>query len=457
MLKEPISRLVPQMAVPTVISMLVTSFYNMADTFFVGKINTQATAAVGVVFSVMALIQACGFFFGHGSGNYISRRLGAGEFEDAGRMAATGFFTSFLAGILLGVLGLIFLTPLAKLLGSTSTILPYTKDYLRIILIGCPFMMSSFVLNNQLRFQGSASFAMVGIVAGAALNIVLDPVLIFVCDMGVAGAALATVISQIVSFFLLFLECRKGGNIRIQLKNFAPSRRLYMEMFKGGIPSLCRQGLASIAQVALNRSAGLYGGNFSDAAIAAMSIVGRITMFANSALIGFGQGFQPVCGTNYGARKYGRVREAFYFCVKYAAIFLVIVSAAGFIFAEPLVRLFRREDADVIRIGTLALRLQCVVFPLNAWIVMCNMLLQTIGKAARASVVAAARQGIFFIPLIYILPVFFGLLGVQMCQTWSDIFTILLAVPLGIGILKELKEMEKSVESQNGMPEKENV
>lgn len=457
MLKEPISRLVPQMAVPTVISMLVTSFYNMADTFFVGKINTQATAAVGVVFSVMALIQACGFFFGHGSGNYISRRLGAGEFEDAGRMAATGFFTSFLAGILLGVLGLIFLTPLAKLLGSTSTILPYTKDYLRIILIGCPFMMSSFVLNNQLRFQGSASFAMVGIVTGAALNIVLDPVLIFVCDMGVAGAALATVISQIVSFCLLFLECRKGGNIRIQLKNFAPSRRLYMEMFKGGIPSLCRQGLASIAQVALNRSAGLYGGNFSDAAIAAMSIVGRITMFANSALIGFGQGFQPVCGTNYGARKYGRVREAFYFCVKYAAIFLVIVSAAGFIFAEPLVRLFRREDADVIRIGTLALRLQCVVFPLNAWIVMCNMLLQTIGKAARASVVAAARQGIFFIPLIYILPVFFGLLGVQMCQTWSDIFTILLAVPLGIGILKELKEMEKSVESQNGMPEKENV
>lgn len=457
MLKEPISRLVPQMAVPTVISMLVTSFYNMADTFFVGKINTQATAAVGVVFSVMALIQACGFFFGHGSGNYISRRLGAGEFEDAGRMAATGFFTSFLAGILLGVLGLIFLTPLAKLLGSTSTILPYTKDYLRIILIGCPFMMSSFVLNNQLRFQGSASFAMVGIVTGAALNIVLDPVLIFVCDMGVAGAALATVISQIVSFCLLFLECRKGGNIRIQLKNFAPSRRLYMEMFKGGIPSLCRQGLASIAQVALNRSAGLYGGNFSDAAIAAMSIVGRITMFANSALIGFGQGFQPVCGTNYGARKYGRVREAFYFCVKYAAIFLVIVSAAGFIFAEPLVRLFRREDADVIRIGTLALRLQCVVFPLNAWIVMCNMLLQTIGKAARASVVAAARQGIFFIPLIYILPVFFGLLGVQMCQTWSDIFTILLAVSLGIGILKELKEMEKSVESQNGMPEKENV
>lgn len=363
-------------------------------------------------------------------------------------MASTGFYTSFLAGILLGALGLIFLTPLAKMLGSTPTILPYTKDYLRIILIGCPFMMSSFVLNNQLRFQGSASFAMVGIVTGGILNIILDPVLIFVCGMGVAGAALATVISQIVSFSLLYVVSRRGGNIRVQLKNFAPSVYLYKEIFKGGIPSLCRQGLASIAQICLNRAAGIYGGEFSDAAIAAMSIVGRITMFANSALIGFGQGFQPVCGMNYGARKYGRVREAFIFCVKYAAIFLVIISAAGFIFAEPLVTLFRKEDADVIRIGTLALRLQCAVFPLNAWIVMCNMMLQSIGKAAKASAVAAARQGIFFIPLIWILPYFFGLLGVQMCQTWSDVFTMALAVPLGIGVLRELKQMENNTEAQ---------
>ena len=236
MLSEPVPHLVCQMAVPTIISMLVTSFYNMVDTFFVGKINTQATAAVGVVFSVMALIQACGFFFGHGSGNYISRKLGAGEFEDANKMAATGFFSAFLTGVFLGVLGLIFLTPLARALGSTPTILPYTKDYLKIILFGCPFMMSSFVLNNQLRFQGSASYAMVGIVTGAVLNIVLDPVLIFTCGMGVAGAALATVISQAVSFFVLYGMSRKGGNIRAQLKNFSPSFYLYREMFRGGIP-----------------------------------------------------------------------------------------------------------------------------------------------------------------------------------------------------------------------------
>ena len=447
MLSEPVPHLVCQMAVPTIISMLVTSFYNMVDTFFVGKINTQATAAVGVVFSVMALIQACGFFFGHGSGNYISRKLGAGEFEDANKMAATGFFSAFLTGVFLGVLGLIFLTPLARALGSTPTILPYTKDYLKIILFGCPFMMSSFVLNNQLRFQGSASYAMVGIVTGAVLNIVLDPIFIFVFHMGVKGAARATVICQVVSFFVLYGMSRKGGNIRAQLKNFSPSFYLYREMFRGGIPSLCRQGLASVAQICLNRSAGIFSGELSDAAIAAMSIVGRITMFANSALIGFGQGFQPVCGMNYGAKKYERVREGFGFCVKYATVFLVLVSAAGFVFANPLVTLFRREDPDVIRIGTLALRLQCIVFPLNAWIVMCNMMLQSIGKAVKASVVAAARQGIFFIPLIWILPFFFGLLGVQMCQTWSDVCTMLISVPMGIGVLREMKRMEENARS----------
>lgn len=442
MLSEPVPHLVSQMAVPTIISMLVTSFYNMADTFFVGKLNTQATAAVGVVFSVMAFIQAFGFFFGHGSGNFISRKLGAGEFEESNRMASVGFFTAFFAGVLAAVAGIIFLTPFARALGSTPTILPYTKDYLRIILTGCPFMMSSLVLNNQLRFQGSASYAMVGIVTGAALNIGLDPLFIFVFDMGVAGAALATVVSQTVSFVILFIMSRKGGNIRISFRDFKPSLELYIEIFKGGIPSLCRQGLASVAQICLNHSAGIFGGDLSDAAIAALSIVGRISMFANSALIGFGQGFQPVCGMNYGAKQYSRVREAFRFCVKYAAVFLVVVSAAGLIFAKPLVALFREEDADVIRIGTLALRLQCLVFPFNAWIVMCNMMLQSIGKAAKASIVAAARQGIFFIPLIWILPMFFGLLGVQMCQTWSDACAFLLSLPLGISVLREMKRNE---------------
>lgn len=342
----------------------------------------------------------------------------------------------------------VILDPLSRMLGSTPTILPYTKDYLGIILVGAPFMMSSLVLNNQLRFQGSASFAMVGIVTGAVLNIALDPLLIFGFGMGISGAALATTISQIVSFFILLGASMKGGNIRIHFRYFKPTPYYLKEILRGGFPSLCRQGLASVAQVFLNQAAGIYGGAYSDAAIAGMSIVGRVTMFANSALIGFGQGFQPVCGMNYGAKKYERVREGFWFCVKYAVIFLILVSAAGIIFAKPIVTVFRREDPDVIRIGALALKLQCLAFPLNAWIVMCNMMLQSIGKAVKASIVAAARQGLFFLPLIWVLPMFFQLLGVQMCQTISDVLSFGLAIPLGISVLNEMKRAESHIKEE---------
>lgn len=438
--------LICELAVPTIISMLVTAFYNMADTFFVGKINTQSTAAVGIVFTVMALIQSCGFFFGHGTGNYISRKLGAREYKDAGIMAATGFFLAFICGVVFAVLGLIFLDPLAIALGSTPTILPYTREYLRIILIGAPFMMSSFVLNNQLRFQGSAAYAMVGIVTGAVVNIILDPILIFVCDMGVAGAALATVVSQIISFVMLYIGSCRGGNIRIHIKNFQPSWHNMVEIARGGFPSLCRQGLASVAGIFLNHMAGAYGGMNGDAAIAAMSIVNRVTMFANSALIGFGQGFQPVCGMNYGAKKYERVREGFWFCVKCAFVFLLAVSALGFVFAEPIIALFRKDDAEVIRIGTLTLRLHCVAFPLSSWIVMCNMMLQSMGRAVKASIVAAARQGLFYIPFIFILPQIFGLFGVQVCQMVADICSFALAVPIGLSELNLMKTKEKGIE-----------
>ncbi len=442
MTTKEVPALICELAVPTIISMLVTAFYNMADTFFVGKLNTQSTAAVGVVFTVMALIQAFGFFFGHGTGNYISRKLGAREYEDASVMAATGFFMSFFCGIVIAILGLIFLEPLAVILGSTDTILPYTKDYLGIILIGAPFIMSSFVLNNQLRYQGSASYAMIGIVTGAIVNVVLDPIMIFVFDLGVAGAAIATTISQCISFALLVIVSMRGGNIRISFHNFKPTWENLWEIGRGGFPSLCRQGLASIAGMFLNHSAGYYGGIYGDAAIAAMSIVTRVSMFANSALIGFGQGFQPVCGMNYGAKKYSRVREGFWFCVKYAFVFLIVVAVAGFVFAEPIITIFRKEDVDVIRIGTLALRMHCIAFPLSAWIVMCNMMLQSIGRAGKASLVAAARQGLFFIPLILILPHFLGLFGVQVCQTVADIGSFVLALPVGLSELHLMKQMD---------------
>lgn len=435
MTTTPIPKLICSLAVPTIISMLVTSFYNMADTFFVGKLDTQSTAAVGVVFSVMAIIQAVGFFFGHGSGNYISRKLGSKELEDASAMAANGFYLSLLCGVLIAFCGIVFLNPLSVALGSTPTILPYTRKYLRIILLGAPFMTSSLVLNNQLRFQGRASFAMVGIVTGAILNIALDPILIFGFHMDISGAAIATVTSQLCSFVLLVLMTRKGGSIVISFRNLKINTYFLKEIFRGGIPSLCRQGLGSIAVIFLNHAAGIYG----DAAIAGMSIVSRVTMFANSALIGFGQGFQPVCGFNYGARLYKRVREGFFFCVKYAFVFLIIISALCGIFAPNIVALFRREDQAVIETGALALRLQCITFPLNAWIVMSNMMLQSIGKALKASIIAGARQGYFFIPLILILPYAFGLLGVQMTQAAADIGTLILSIPLTISVLNEMK------------------
>lgn len=436
MLETPVRKLICTLAGPTILSMLITSFYNMVDTFFVGRINTQATGAVGIVFSVMAVIQAVGFFFGHGSGNYISRKLGAQEIEEAEKMASVGFFSAFIAGVILMAFGLIFLEPLAYLLGSTDTIFSYTITYLWIILLGTPAMTTSLVLNNQMRYQGSAFYAMIGIVSGAVLNIALDPILIFGCKLGIAGAAIATTMSQYVSFIFLLIMIRKGGNMQIRFANFKPSLHFYREIIRGGTPSLCRQGLASLAAVFLNRTAGIYG----DAAIAGMSIVSRIAMFANSALIGFGQGFQPVCGFNYGAGKNDRVLEGFWFCVKYALLFLLIVGTAGFIFAPELVTLFRKDDLDVIAVGTAALRYQVIAFPLNAWIVMCNMMLQSVGKGLKASIVASARQGLCFLPLIFILPRFLGLFGVEICQAVSDVLTLAISVPIGVSVIKEMRQ-----------------
>lgn len=434
MTETPVGRLICQLAMPCIISMLVTSFYNMADTFFVGKLDSDAaTGAVGVVFSLMAVIQAIGFFFGHGSGNFISRELGKQNFEDASNMAATGFFSALGVGLILCVLGQIFLEPLAYLLGSTETILPYAKAYMRIILIGAPWMTASLVLNNQLRFQGSAAYGMVGITSGAVLNIALDPLLIFVMDMGVAGAALATIISQFVSFCLLLVGCGKGGNLHIHISRVQLKRSYYSQIIRGGLPSLARQGLASVATICLNLAAKPYG----DAAIAAMGVVQRIMMFGASAMIGFGQGFQPVCGFNYGAKLYDRVKKGFWFCVKSSSTFLFAIGALGFLFAPQLVALFR-DSPEVVAIGATALRFQCVTFCFHSWVVMSNMMLQTIGRTGPATFLAMARQGIFFIPLVWLLSHLLGLTGIQMAQMVSDALTLACAIPIQIKVLREL-------------------
>jgi len=435
MTEEPVGRLIRRLALPCIISMLVTAFYNMADTFFVGMLESNsATGAVGVVFSLMAIIQAIGFFFGHGSGNFISRELGKQNFEEASRMAATGFFSALMTGLLICVLGQLFLEPLAYLLGSTDTILPYAKAYLRVILFGAPWMTASLVLNNQLRFQGSAAYAMVGIASGAVLNIGLDPLLIFVFEMGVAGAAWATIISQFVSFCLLLVGCTRGGNLRLHISNVQLKWSYYNQIIRGGLPSLARQGLASVATICLNWAIRPYG----DAAIAAMGVVQRVTMFGASAMIGFGQGFQPVCGFNYGARLYSRVRQGFWYCFKVSTVFLLAMSAVGLACAPHVVALFR-DDPEVIAIGAAALRFQCATFWFQGWIVMSNMMLQTIGRTLPATFLAMARQGIFFIPLVWILSLSLGLLGVEMCQSSADLLTLLCAVPIQLRVLRQLK------------------
>ncbi|MBQ6876872.1 MAG: MATE family efflux transporter [Oscillospiraceae bacterium] len=434
MTEAPIGKLISKLAVPCIISMLVTSFYNMADTFFVGLLKSNsATGAVGVAFSMMAIIQAVGFFFGHGSGNYISRELGKKNYHEAEKMAATGFFSAFAAGTAIMIIGEIFLEELAVFLGSTETILPYTMEYLRAILFGAPWITSSFVLNNQLRFQGNAAYAMVGITLGSVLNIALDPLLIFVFDMGISGAGWATVISQIIGFFILLYGMQKRGHIKLRFSNVKFEWFYYKNIIGGGLPSLARQGLASVATISLNHAAGPYG----DAVIAAMGIVQRIAMFGASAMIGFGQGFQPFCGFNYGAGLYKRVKEGFFFCVKTSVVFLLGIAAAGFIFAPEIIALFR-DDPDVIAVGTVAMRLQCVTFVTHSWIVLSNMMTQVIGRTVPATFLATARQGLFFIPAVLILSELIGVTGIQLAQPIADVGTLLCAIPIQIKILKEM-------------------
>lgn len=439
MTQTPMKKLILQLSVPTIISMMVTGLYNTADTFFVGRISTQATAAVGIVFPIMTLIQATGFFCGQGSGTFVSRKLGAGEIKEANEMAATGFTLALLLGFCFSILGFAFMRPIARFLGATPTLIDDTIRYMRIILIGSPYMMAQLVVNNQLRFQGSAVYAMAGLVSGALLNIGLDPLFIFIFGMGVSGAALATILSQLVSFVILLIGSYRGPNIHINFKNVRFTKYYLLHILNGGAPSFARQGLASVSTILLNTTAGAYGG---DAAIAGMSVVGRIMFLMLSALLGFGQGFQPSCGFNYGAKLYKRVREGYWFCVRLGFIILLCVSVPAFIFAPHIIAFFR-NDPDVIAVGKVALRFQSSIFPLSAFTIISNMMTQSMGKGVRATLQSACRSGLFFIPFILILPRFFGLLGVEMTQTCSDLCTFLITIPTTLPLLMQMKKAEE--------------
>ena len=438
MTRTPIPRLVMGLAVPTILSMLITSIYNLADTFFVGQISTSASGAVGVVSSLMAVIQAVGFMLGHGAGSVISRSLGSGDAPAASRFASTSFFTALGAGAALGVFGIAGLTPLMRLLGSTETILPHARAYAFYILLAAPFMMSSLVMNNILRYEGKASFAMVGLVTGGVLNMALDPVFIFGLGMGAGGAGLATGLSQMVSFGILLSMYLRGKTVsRLALRFYTRSPRDIATILTTGLPSFGRQGLASFASMMLNVAARPYG----DAAVAAMSIVSRIFQFLLSVALGVGQGFQPVASYNYGARKFHRVRQACLFTIGASFVLMTALAAVCYVNGEALVRLFR-DDGAVTAIALPAFRWQCVATLLQPVLVCGNMLFQSVGKAGRATFLSCCRQGIFFIPLILALPRAFGLAGVQYSQPIADALSFVVAVPFMAQFLAELDRMD---------------
>ena len=382
----------------------------------------------------MFFIQAFSFFFGNGSGNYISRQLGAQNTKDAEVMASTGLFYTLVFSLIVMLLGWFFLEPISILLGSTPTILPYTRQYLGISLLGTPFIMGTFCINNQMRFQGFTKYSVYGAISGSIINCLLDPVFIFGFSMGVSGAAVASVIGQICGFVIMLIMSQKEGVIHYTHRRISFEGRFVKEIIAGGTPSISRQGLASVSTIALNSVAGNYG----DAAIAAMSIVTRISMFIFSVIVGLGQGFQPMCGFCYGAKLYDRVKEGFWFSTKIGTFFLLFWSVVLIIFSGEVVSLFR-DDPEVIAIGIQALRYQMIIFPACSFMMMANMMMQTCRKTIRANILAASRQGLFFIPLIFVLPYFYGLFGVEICQPVSDIISLIVTIPIVWSAFKEMR------------------
>ena len=434
MTETPIPKLVLTLGIPTTISMLVTNIYNMADTFFVGTLGTSASGATGVVFGLMGIIQAFGFMLGHGAGSNISRRLGSREVDKARMYAATSFYASLGAGLLILLFGFCFQDPLLRLLGSTDSILPYARDYSTWILLAAPAMAGSCVMNNILRYEGKATFAMCGLVSGGLLNILGDYLLIQVFSLGISGAGISTAVSQYISAGILLVPfVTKKVQSRVTPRFVSHRFGDLLTILTTGLPSMMRQGLGSISTMVLNGCAGPYG----DAAIAAMSIVSRVMNFLFCIGLGVGQGFQPVSAFNYGAKKYSRTKDAALFTCFFSMVVLAVAAAFGWVFAGPIVTLFR-EDPDVIAIGTFALQAHCIALCCLPISVCGNMLFQSIGKSGRATFLASSRSGLFFIPIVLLLNWCMGLTGLQIAQAVADILSALVTLPLVWSFLRHL-------------------
>ena len=425
MTETPVGRLVARLAAPTVASMLVTNLYNAGDAWFVSRLGTSASGAVGIVFALMAVFMALGFLFGHGAGSNISRRLGAGDVAGARVFASTSFFLSLAGGLAAGAAGLLLLEPLARAFGSTDTILPFAKQYMRWILLAGPFFTASCVMNNILRYEGRAFYAMIGLLSGSVLNLALDPILMFGFGWGVSGAGAATAISQATSFVLLLSMFRKGRTASVFRLRFVSLRRSTVgSILAVGSPSLLRNACNAVGPVLLNHQAAAWG----DAAIAAMSIVGRVSFLATAVAIGIGQGMQPVVGFNWGAGLRGRVRAAILFTIA-AGCAVSAVLAVPMLVAAPEIVSWFRDDPAVVAVGAVALRWQAATIVLNHPTICANMLFQSLGLSGRAALLSTTRSGLFFFPLILLLPRFWGVAGVEAAQPLADLVSFAVAVP----------------------------
>ena len=433
MTETPVEKLIASLAVPTIISMLISNIYNLVDTYFVGTLGVSASGAVGVVFTLMSILQAIGFMLGHGSGSIVSRLLAQKDIEKASKYISTAFFLAMGFGGLLIVLGLPMIRPLMYLLGSTDTILPHAVSYGIYIIAAAPMLIGSLVLNNMLRYEGKAFYGMIGLTTGGILNMIGDPILIYGLKMGVAGAGLSTALSQTISFIILIVLFRKHAQSRLSVRCFAFDWYIISDICTSGFPNLFRQGLTSVSNGILNHAAGAFG----DACVSAMAITGRCQHFMLSIALGIGQGFQPVSGFNFQAKKYARLRRAFRFTLISGMCVLVVFCSMGAVFAPKLVSLFQ-DDPKVLEIGGLALRFASISLLFQPLNITPNMLFQSTGKKDWALLLACFRGGLCFIPIILVLPRFMGLLGVQLSQPIADVVTASLSLPFAVKFFKNL-------------------
>ena len=434
-LNEPILPLLVKTSVPTIIGMMVMVIYNLTDTFFVGMLNNKSmTAAIGVVFSFMSFMQAIGFWFGYGSGNRMSKKIGEDEEQEAEILSSVGILLAIVIGILAAVLSWIFLVPLSRFIGGSASdnLLTFTMEYLQVIIISIPFGLYSITLYNQLRLCGNVKDGMIGLLAGMVVNMVLDPVLMFGFKMGFIGAGYVTLLGQIAGCIILTSLSRRNGNIAVDSKKAKWNKERVYHILAGGMPNFSRQSITSIALILLNAAAAKYG----EGLIAALTISSRIAALAYMIMIGWGQGFQPICAMNYGARQHDRVKKAFQLTVAVGTVFLMLSAVMLYIFSEPLIKTMAK-DKEVILISVRILRMQCITMPLLGYFAVSSMLLQNIGQYFWASVLSVSRQGLFYIPLLYLLSNLLGQFGIYLLQPAADALSFVLAVIVVYRINKE--------------------